>query len=193
LIVKHFFSAESAGQYAALALIGRIVFFATWSVVTTLFPIVAQKQQRGEAHRHLLGMSLGLVTGVSVAIIIVTYVMPDLIVRVLFGQAYLAISELLWLYAIATMLYALSNVFINYHLSIGRGRGSFWAMVFGLLQVIGLWCFHTSLREVVIVQIIVMTALFITLVSWDLWLSWQRKPNERRTYLLNRNQNASHL
>ena len=61
LIVRHFFPAEAAGYYAALALTGRIVFFATWSVVTAMFPIVAQRHRRGEAHRSLLFVSLGVV------------------------------------------------------------------------------------------------------------------------------------
>ena len=55
IMVKRFFEPEIAGQYAAVALIGRIVFFATWSVVTALFPIVARKQQKGESHRQHVG------------------------------------------------------------------------------------------------------------------------------------------
>lgn len=170
LIVKRFFEAEVAGQYAALALIGRIVFFATWSVVTVLFPIVAQKHQRNEPHRHLLGISLGLVVLVSMVIIGATLTFPTFIVNILFGQAYLSIAPLLWLYSIATMLYALSNVIITYRLSSGDGGGSTLAVLAGVLQVLGLWFFHTSLYEVVMVQIYIMTVLLATLIGWDLWL-----------------------
>src|SRR5690606_15968150 len=113
LIVKRFFDSVTAGHYAALALIGRIVFFGTWSVVITMFPLVAQKQQRQETHRHLLWMSLGMVSAVSVVIVAATAFLPELIIRILFGADYLTIAPLLWLYATATALFALANVFIN--------------------------------------------------------------------------------
>ncbi len=160
LIVKHFFVAEQAGQYAALALIGWIVFFATSSVVAVIFPMVAQKQQKGEAHRHLLIISLGLVALVSLGIIGLTVIGPKLIIGLLFGKAYFSIAPLLWLYAIATMFYALANVLVNYRLSLGNGGGSVLAVLTGMAQMIGLWFRHNSLREVVIIQIFIM-AIFL--------------------------------
>lgn len=169
LVVKHFFSAEDAGQYAALALIGRVIFFATWAVVTTLFPIVAQKHQRGEAHRHLLGLGLGLVVAVSTVTISGAYFFPEGIVNLLFGEAYLVIAPLLWLYAVATSLYALANVIVNYMLSLGKGGSSIFALVGGLSQVIVLWVWHESLKDVVLLQIVMMGILLTTLLLWHGW------------------------
>ncbi len=175
LIVKHFFDPVPAGQYAALALIGRIVFFATWSVVTAMFPIVAQREQRGEPHRHLLWLSLGLVAFVSTGIVGATLLTPELIVRLLFGAAYLQIAPLLWLYALTTALYALGNVVIHYRLSVGNGGGSLLSLGAGLAQVGGLWLVHSTLREVVLVQLGIMGALLAMLLAWDLWLSYRVK------------------
>lgn len=175
LIVKRFFEPETAGQYAALALIGRIVFFATWSVVTALFPIVAQRHQRGEAHRSLLYVSLGLVLGVSGVIILAAIFLPELIVGILFGEAYLGVASLLWLYAVATAFYALSNVVITYRLSIGNNEGSYVAVVGGVAQVLGVWFFHASLAQVVMVQIYVMGSMTLILLGWDLWLAWRAR------------------
>ncbi len=180
LIVKHFFEPGAAGQYAALALIGRIVFFATWSIVTVMFPIVAQRHRKGEAHRHLLFVSIGIVAGVSAVITAGTLSIPELIVQVLFGSAYLDIAPLLWLYALATMLYALGNVVINYRLSAGHGGGSLVAVVAGLVQVGGLWLFHDSLRQVVLVQIYIMAFLFGTVLAWDIRLYVKEKRTQTR-------------
>ena len=168
LIVRHFFEAESAGHYAALALIGRIVFFATWSVVTAMFPIVAQRHRRGEAHRSLLYLSLGAVLLVSFGIVGVTYLFPDLIVSLLFGAAYLSIAPLLWLYALATMFYALANVMISYRLSIGNTFGTYLAIAGGVAQVATLWFFHATLAQIVWVQVALMATLFFILFLWDL-------------------------
>jgi O-antigen/teichoic acid export membrane protein len=167
ILVKRFYEAGQAGQYAALALIGRIVFFATWSVVTTMFPIVAQKQKMGEPHAHLLWLSLGIVMAVSAPIVLLTLFIPEGIVRILFGSQYLGIAPLLWLYALATSLYALANVIINYRLSLGKGRETRFAIAAGLAQVIGIILFHETLAQVVYVQVVVMASLFISLLLWN--------------------------
>lgn len=174
LIVKRFFAPEDAGLYAALALIGRVVFFATWSVVTTLFPIVAQKHQRGEPHRHLLAAGLGIVAAISGAIVVLTVVVPEWIVDVLFGPAYASIAPLLWLYAVATMVYALANVVVNYRLSADNHTGTTFATIAGVAQVVVLWLVHDSLRTVVVAQIILMSTLLLVLLLWDQWLA--RRP-----------------
>lgn len=167
LIVKHFFPAEEAGYYAALALIGRIVFFATWSVVTTIFPIVTQKHHRGEGHAILLGAALAIVAVISALIIGAALIIPEFIVQLLFGAEYLHIAPLLWCYATATALYALANVVITYHLALGNGRGSLFAAVAGVAQIALLWCFHDSLAQVVWVQIGLMSVLLVALLLWD--------------------------
>jgi hypothetical protein len=151
-------------------MIGRIVFFATWSFVTVLFPIVARKQAQGEPHRHLLWLGLGLVAAVSAAIVGGTLLVPTLAVRLLFGSAYAGIAPLLWLYALATALYALANVVISYRLSAGDGFGSALAVCAGVAQVAGLWLFHADLRQVVLVQAWLMLALLGALLAWDRWL-----------------------
>jgi O-antigen/teichoic acid export membrane protein len=169
LIVKHFFAPVEAGHYAALALIGRIVFFATWSVVTVLLPAVAQLHQKGLPHRRYLWMSLGAVLAVSVIVTGGAFFFPQLVVGVLFGEAYLSIAPLLGLYAVATSLYSLANVVITYRLSIGNGRGGTLAVIGGTAQVIVLWFFHASLQQVVVVQIGLMTGLLALLLAWDWW------------------------
>lgn len=170
LIVKHFFAPVEAGHYAALALIGRIVFFATWSVVTVLLPAVAQLHQKGQPHRRYLWMSLGAVLAVSVVVTGGAFLFPELVVGILFGEAYLSIAPLLGLYAVATTLYSLSNVVITYRLSIGNGRGGTLAVIGGVAQVIGLWFFHSSLQQVVVVQIGLMSGLLVLLLLWDGWM-----------------------
>ncbi len=168
LIVKRFFDSVSAGQYAALALIGRIVFFATWSVVITMFPLVAQRQQRGEPHRQLLWTGLGMVLGVSVVIIAITALFPGPIVQILFGAEYLGIADLLWRYAIATALFALANVLINYRLALGNRAGTIFALAAGILQVVTLLFFHATLTQIVTIQIMLMAGLLLLLLTWEL-------------------------
>lgn len=165
LLVRRFYPPEQAGQYAALALVGRMVFFATWSVVTTMFPIVAQRHQKGEPHRHLLWISLGIVGSISSLVLLATVLFPEAIVNILFGAQYLSIAPLLWLYALATALYALANVVINYRLSLGQGRETGFALAAGAGMIAGILLFHATLEQVVLVQVTVMALLFVGLFA----------------------------
>lgn len=167
LIVKGYFPDVQAGLYAALALIGRMVFFATWSVVMVMFPLVTQRYQRREPHRPLLWLSLGIVAIVSLCILGATLFMPGLVVGFLFGPAFLPIAPLLWLYALATAFYALANVVVTYHLSLGHGQASFLVLVAGVMQVLALLTFHSTLFVVVLVQACIMAGLLFLLVCWD--------------------------
>ena len=176
LLVRRFFPATQAGQYAALALIGRIVFFATWSVVTTMFPIVAQKHKKGEAHGYLLWLSLGIVAGISLPVVGLTTLFPNQIVTLLFGKQYLGVAGLLWLYALATSLYAMANVVVNYRLSLGATKSTGFVIAAGVCQVLGIILFHASLAQVVWVQVAIMSTLFIILLGYDLMANRVAKP-----------------
>lgn len=181
LIVKHFFDPESAGLYAALALLGRIAFFATWSVATTLLPVAARKHERGEPHRHLLLLSLGLVAVVSAPIVAGAALIPGLFVTLLFGTDYQPIERLLWPYALATTLSALANVIAMYWLSTGDHRSSVLVTAFGLGLVATLWMFHETLTQVVLVQLILLAGLLATLSlrqAWA-WIATGPRPTPR--------------
>ena len=168
LLVKHYYPPEEAGLYAALALIGRIVFFATWSVVTVLLPSVAQRHEQGLPHRHLLWLSLGLVAAASVVVVAGAYFAGEWVVNLLFGPEYLAIAPLLWLYALATTLFALANVFIVYQLSLGQRVGSWLALGAGIIQIGAIILFHATLTQVVVVQVFVMSGLIVVLWLYEL-------------------------
>ncbi|NWJ44286.1 MAG: polysaccharide pyruvyl transferase family protein [Chloroflexi bacterium] len=175
LMVKHFFSSEEAGHYAAVALIGRIVFFATWSIVTILFPIVAQAHQKGQPHRHYLWIGLGIVGMISSIIVLATIVIPNQIILLLFGETYLHDAGLLWLYALLTAVYAMANVVINYRLSLGNGAGSFFAVLAGICQVSGIWLLHSNLTQIILVQLVVMSGLLLILLVWNFLVTRRSK------------------
>lgn len=175
LLVKHYFAPADAGQYAALALIGRIVFFATWSVVMVLLPSVAQREEQGLPHRHLLWLSLGLVGAASVAVVGASFFGGEWVLQILFGDQYLGVAPLLWLYALATTLFALANVFITYDLSLGRRSSSLLALAAGCAQIAGIMLFHDSLAQVVGVQIATMLGLVAVLGVHTWWSSDRRE------------------
>lgn len=166
LIVKRFFSSEDAGHYAALSLIGRVVFFASWPIAAVVFPLVTQRAHRNEPHRSLLFVSLGVVIAMGGSITLATAIAPEFVVRLLFGAKYLPVAPLLWLYAASTTLYTAANAIISYQLALGKGLGSIMALLAGVAQVVLLWTFHDSLREMVLLQLEIMVVLTVAAVVW---------------------------
>lgn len=161
LLVKHYFSATDAGLYSSLALIGRVVYFVAWMFVMLLMPAVIQKRKDGEATAPILFKYLLFIGLLSSFIVGVCFLMPEFIIQVMFGDAYLSVAGLLWQYALATSLFALSNIFAYYFLSLDHYAPVILSGILGFSQVLLIVLFHDSLATVVQVQILAMVILLV--------------------------------
>ncbi len=159
LLVKHYFNSYNAGLYASLALIGRVVYFVAWMFVMILLPTVVQKQKDGLPHAHVLTKYVVYIGVLSACIVFGCYFFPDLIIKIMFGSEYLAMGTLLWKYALATSLFAISNIFAYYFLSLDKYIPVVLSGILGIAQIAFIIFFHDSLYQVVIMQIIAMSIL----------------------------------
>jgi len=164
LLVMHFFSAEDAGMYAALALLGRAVFFLTWSIANVMFPKVVEKSQKGEAHLPLLVKAMLNVAVLVLIILSFSSLIPEQIIGLTFGSDYLVIAKYLWLYVLNTGIFALANLIVYYGLSLNKLFPVGLSLLAGLAQVIGIVLFHAELVQVLVVQFVIMTLLLGSLV-----------------------------
>ncbi|WP_055447658.1 oligosaccharide flippase family protein [Lacinutrix mariniflava] len=165
LLVKHYFDAYDAGLYASLALIGRIVYFVAWMFVMLLLPTVVQLKKEGKATAPILFKYVGYIATIATAIVIGCALFPETAITLLFGKSYLTMAPLLWKYALATGLFAISNIFAYYYLSLDRYIPVVISGVFGMLQMVLVVFFHDSLEQVVHMQIIAMSLLlFIQMI-----------------------------
>ena len=154
LLVKHYFEAYDAGLYASLALIGRVVYFVAWMFVMLLLPAVVQRNKEGKETASVLLKNVIYIVALSVIIVAICLIGPELIIKILFGDAYLAMAPLLWKYALSTSLFAVSNIFAYFYLSLNNVVPVVISGVFGLLQMLLVVQFHNSLDQVVVMQII---------------------------------------
>ncbi|WP_435415305.1 sugar isomerase [Polaribacter aestuariivivens] len=161
LLVKHYFNSYEAGLYASLALIGRVVYFVAWMFVMLLLPAVVQLKKEGKSTLPVLLKYVGYIGVIASLIVIGCAIFPNQIIQILFGYGYLEIAPLLWKYALATGVFAISNIFAYYYLSLDKYIPVFLSGIFGMLQIVLVVLFHTSLEQVVNVQIIAMIILLI--------------------------------
>ncbi|MGO4911003.1 sugar isomerase [Leeuwenhoekiella sp. W20_SRS_FM14] len=168
LMVKHYFDSYEAGLYASLALIGRVVYFVAWMFVMVLLPVVVEKHKKGEDTKAILLKYVGYITILAVSIILICFAAPELIVSLLFGEAYLEVASLLGPYALATGLFAIANLFAYYFLSLGKYVPVFIGLVGGIFQISFIIFFHDSLLEVVIAQNAAMILLVTAQIGYFL-------------------------
>jgi O-antigen/teichoic acid export membrane protein len=162
LLVKHFFQPDTAGLYAAVALVGRVVYFASWSVVSAMFPISAASKSEEETP-SILALPLLFVTGISLVFVVTLTFIPDTVLRTVFGSQFNtgSISPLLSLYAAATGVYALSVVLITFEMSRRIANTGWLQLLFSGAIVAGIYAFHADLYEVVLVQLALMIVLLL--------------------------------
>lgn len=166
LLVKHYFESYDAGLYASLALIGRVVYFIAWMFVMLLLPTVVQLQKEGKSTTPILLKYVSYIACIAIAIVLGCFLFPETIIQLLFGEGYLAITPLLWKYALATGIFAISNIFAYYYLSLDQYIPVVLSGIFGMLQIVLVIFFHENLAQVVHVQIVAMMLLLLVQLSF---------------------------
>lgn len=166
LLVKHYFESYEAGLYASLALIGRIVYFIAWMFVMLLLPTVIQLKKEGKDTAPILFKYVGYIAAIALIIVLTCAIFPKLMITLLFGENYLPMAPLLWKYAIATGMFAVSNIFAYYYLSLDKYVPVIISGVFGMLQMVLVIFYHESLEQVVHMQIIAMILLLFIQITF---------------------------
>jgi O-antigen/teichoic acid export membrane protein len=166
VLVKHFFPSTEAGLYAAVALVGRVIFAFSSAVVNTMFPLVAgTRDEERKGHRVLL-TSLLLVLGIGSSLALGLRLAPAGIWTAFFGPQFAILGQyglpyLLALYAATTVVYSLSVVVIAYEMSYKIANTSWVQLAFSGVVVAGICRFHSSLQQVIWIQLVLMVVLLI--------------------------------
>lgn len=175
VLVKHFFSPHAAGLYAAVSLIGRVLYVAAWQVVSAMFPIAA-KAKDGEEPRGFLLVPLLLVSAITGIFIVAAVFFAHPIMGIVFGSSFHGPEEaLLGWYAVSTGFYALSVVLITYEMSRKIANTAWVQLIFAGLVVAGIYTVHSTLLQVVQVQIVVKFLLLIAVAIPFLWNARNRR------------------
>ncbi len=181
VVVKHFFPPTPAGLYAAVALVGRVIFAFSWAVVNTMFPIVAGTK-REQNNYQVLGISLMLVFSMGSLLTIGLRFAPAWIWTSLFGSQFATAGRygfpyLLALYAATTCVYSLCVVLIAYEMSYKIANTSWVQLLFSCVLIAGIYRYHSSLQQVIAVQFVMMSILLVIVALPFLWAWWRRRSN----------------
>lgn len=166
LVAKSTLSIHEAGQMAALAKMGQIVFFSTAPIIGAMFPMISEHYDKGTKHVHLLLRAIILSVVISGLILGFINVFPHLTVSFLFGSQYVDTAPLLSLMGYAMMAFTIGNLYVSYFLSIKESR--FVILLWGVtaLHILLLLLYHNSLEQIVAVDAASFSILAVSSLIW---------------------------
>jgi len=168
MLVKHYFDEISAGQYAAMAILGRIVFFASLAISMVMFPKVAEMDAQKKPNAHILKKALALVAIVSTGITTTYFLIPNIVVQLLFGKEYLIITNYIAPFALLMSFFSLTYLLALYNLSVNRTSFIYILLSFNIIEITSIVLFHNTLKQVLTFLGITMGLMFITILAYTL-------------------------
>jgi O-antigen/teichoic acid export membrane protein len=166
VLVKHFFLGREAGIYAAVAMVGRVIFSFSSAVVNSMFPLVAGTGDEERRNLKIIATSLLLVLVTGSCITLCLWIAPARIWTKFLGSDFeiagrYNLPYLLAFYAITTIVFSLSVVIITFEMSYKIANTSWIQLACSGMVIAAICRFHSSLREVIFVQLILMAALLV--------------------------------
>lgn len=168
-LVKHFFTEIEAGYYAALAMLGKVIYFGSISIVYVMFPKVVELNAKKMKTKHILFKSLLIVLLFCITSVLFYYIFPEFTVNMLFGNEYIGIVPLLGRFAIFMSLLSLVYVLIFYNLSLQRKSFIYILVLFNILEVVLLYIYNSSINQVVNMLFYLSFILFIVMFVYTLF------------------------
>lgn len=175
ILARHFLLPQEAGFYAALSVLGKIIFFATSPVAMVMFPLISERHTNGKKYHHLLFLSFCLVMFICLGAILIYGFFPKLMIGVLFGRDYLAASSYLFPFGLFLSFYSLSFLLTNFYLSIGRVKIVILPILAAMSQVFVIYLFHQTLAQMVWISVVITALLFATQMLYYLYGAGREK------------------
>lgn len=173
VLAKIFMAPTAAGEYAALATIGKMVTFLPAAVSVIVVPSAARADSSRRDRSRVLRAAALMVAGAATLAIIPAALESKAIVDTMFGSHYLAITSGVLPIVCAGGGLALLYLLVTFTVTIGDSRWA-WLLALGaMLQVALIGLFHGSVTQVagaqaavVLILLLVNEARFHSLLPW---------------------------
>ena len=177
VMVQHFFGAHVGGQFSAVAVTTRTLYFSLGSVGSVLFPMVAARHATARSTASIVTVSLAVSVIAAVVGLAVFSAGGHLILHYFSGHAYAGGAGYIGWYALGMPLLAAVTMLTQTQQSLSD-LGMLWVLVPGtLLKPVLVLLFHQSLLIVSLMSDISIAALLAALAIR--YFIWERR-RERR-------------
>jgi O-antigen/teichoic acid export membrane protein len=148
IVVKHYFDAHTAGLYAGVASVARIIFFLTASISQVLMPAVKLSQSAAQ-NRKTVMKSVVLLLAVGLPALAALCLAPGPIIGVLMGNDFREVAHLLPSLSIAIFIISIVNLAVAYYLSLRRAGIAVVTLIGGIATYILMFDHHERLEDVI--------------------------------------------
>lgn len=174
VMVKHYFSPETAGFYAGVSTIARTIFFLTTSVTAVLLSSIKLKASHKDNLKTYVG-SVGLIIALGTSGLACFYLMPELIVKIMIGSDYAPYAYLLPPLGLVLLGISLINLIFAYHLAVRDFTIAIIAMSGSVFTILLLISNHDSLEAIIDGMKAGVGSLLAASLLWTIWWNLQRK------------------
>ncbi|MFA5188768.1 MAG: oligosaccharide flippase family protein [Patescibacteria group bacterium] len=151
LMVKNLLKPEAAGFYGAFNILGKIIFWASSSVVAVVLPLAcAQNSQNKKLDNKTLFYANALIFIICLSGLAIYYYFPTLIVSLLYGAKYLPMAHNLWVFALISLSLSLLSLEANLAYSRNDFKINYILSAVVILEMILISRFHQTIFAIAI-------------------------------------------
>jgi O-antigen/teichoic acid export membrane protein len=166
VLVKHFFTSQEAGIYSSLSVLGKIIFFASYSIGQVAFPMLAERRELNKPYSMIVMTALSIVGAVSAVLTLGYIAFPSFVVSVLFGSAFDDASQYLGIFGAFISLYTLSNLLTTMYIALGKTNVWIFTMIAAVVQIFCMSLYHDSLTTIIRNNMLLSGGLFVALLVY---------------------------
>lgn len=167
IFAKHFFNNVLAGQYAALSVMGKAIFYVTSPIYFAFFPIIAHKKEKKEKTTGTLVLASVIILACSGMFSLLYFLEPSLVLKIFFpAPAYAMLKSYLGFYSLYILTFSVCFLLTNYFLSIGKTGIYKINTVIILLYVVLLFLFHKNITDLILVLVFTSFLLLCSLLVY---------------------------
>jgi O-antigen/teichoic acid export membrane protein len=148
-LVKHFFSVTDAGIYSAASFGGKMLFFVVGFVPLLILPKAAQHAVAGKPARTILMQGVALTAALAGVGLAVFYLVPQIVIRITYGAAFIGAAPYLFEYGVAMSLLGITNVVVTYKVGLHRFGFVGPLLAMAVIEPLAIAFFHPTLNAVI--------------------------------------------
>jgi O-antigen/teichoic acid export membrane protein len=149
ILVKHLFPAHAAGQYAAVAALGRAIFWGMGGLTGVVFAKVGVRDAQRRSTFGVVTASVGLALLCGVAGLLIFTLTGKALLTAFAGKNYASGESYVGVYALGMTLFGAVAVMINALQSLGRTTLLWVTLPLSLIEPALILLYHSSLLQVV--------------------------------------------
>ncbi|MBI4067724.1 glycosyltransferase [Candidatus Gottesmanbacteria bacterium] len=169
LLAKHFLTPLEAGHYAALSLVGKMIFFMGNLSTQFIVPLGGKKEGEGRSSHSIFSKLLLVTITSSVIGFISIGIFGFYTVPLLFGDKVNQIVFYLPRFALAMAYFTIAMIIVNYHQVKHHYIFPFVSFLLTILQITAITFFHTDISAITAVVLVSGILQLFTISSLHLY------------------------